>query len=152
MDKTLIFFVFVGVIFLWNIILTILLLLTRSKNKKFFETGKDNIYEMLVASINQSKKVSTQSEKIEADLEKIGNIIKNSYQKIGMVRYNPFKDTGGNQSFSLTLLDLEDNGFIITSIHGREVNRVYAKDVTKGKSNHNLSSEEEESLALAMGK
>jgi hypothetical protein len=153
MDKTLIFFLGFGVLILfWNIFLTLLLISIKNKNKAFFETGKDNIYDLLVTSINQSKKVSARAQKIESDLEKIGDIIRNSFQKMGMVRYNPFKDTGGNQSFSLALLDLDDNGFIITSIHGREVNRVYAKSVEKGKSAHNLSAEEEEALKIAVSK
>lgn len=153
MDKSLIFFLTIsGVLFAWNVALTLLIFSTRKKNQSFFQTGKDNIYDLLVSSINQSKKVLSQSVKIEKDLDNIATIIKNSFQKMGMVRYNPFKDTGGNQSFSLAILDLENNGFVITSIHGREVNRVYAKNVDRGKSNHNLSAEEEEALSLAIKK
>jgi hypothetical protein len=68
-----------------------------------------------------------------------------------MVRYNPFNDTGGDQSFSLALLDLRDNGFVITSIHGREVDRIYAKQIDNGKSKHNLSAEEIEAIKEATG-
>ena len=69
-------------------------------------------------------------------------IIENSYQKMSLVRYNPFADTGGDLSFSLALLDLTDTGFVITGIHGRGVDRIYAKEIIKGKSKHNLSEEE----------
>lgn len=54
-------------------------------------------------------------------------------QKIGLVRYNPFAETGGNQSFCLAVLDNEDNGLVISGLHSRETTRVYAKPVKKGK-------------------
>ncbi|MCL5091145.1 MAG: DUF4446 family protein [Patescibacteria group bacterium] len=54
-------------------------------------------------------------------------------QKLGLVRYNPFADTGGNQSFVLALLDGHDNGLVITSLHSREATRVFAKPVMSGK-------------------
>lgn len=66
--------------------------------------------------------------------------------KVGMIRFNPFNDTGGDQSFCLAALDSHDNGFIISSIHARTGTRVYAKEISGGKSKHNLS--DEESIAL----
>lgn len=149
MDLTLIFFLAVAFLALWNIVLTVLFVLNRRKTAQFFETDKGNIYDLLVSSINGNKKLDTRSKEIERHLEEIKEILRHSFQRYAMVRYNPFKDTGGNQSFSLALLDLDGNGFVITSIHGREVNRVYAKPVEKGKSLHNLSAEEEEALTLA---
>jgi hypothetical protein len=153
MDITLIYTLgFAAFVLAWNLVLTLLVIRLKQKNQDFFETDKGNIYDLLVSSINYSKSVEKQNNKIEKDLANIGTIIKNSFQKKGMVRYNPFKDTGGNQSFSLALLDLDNNGFILTSIHGREVNRVYAKNIEKGKSAHNLSAEEKEALTLAVNK
>lgn len=152
MNITLIFLLSISVLAVWNITLTVLLLTLKKKNSAFFETDKGNIYELLQSAISQNRKVLDQNAKINKDLEKIGDIIKNSFQKSAMIRYNPFKDTGGNQSFSLAVLDLNNNGFIITSIHGREVNRVYSKPVEKGRSTHNLSAEEESALAQAVNK
>ena len=76
-----------------------------------------------------------------------------SFQRIGLVRFNPFEDTGGNQSFALALLDQAGDGFVISSLHSRAGTRVYGKAVTKGTSESNLSAEESEALrlALAMG-
>lgn len=53
-------------------------------------------------------------------------------QKIGIVRFNPFADTGGAQSFTVALLDFENNGIIMTSLYGRSGNRWYVKEVTQG--------------------
>jgi hypothetical protein len=68
-----------------------------------------------------------------------------------MVRYNPFRETGGDQSFSMALMDLKNNGIVITSIHGREVDRIYAKEIIEGKSKHNLSAEEIQAIKEAIG-
>jgi hypothetical protein len=62
------------------------------------------------------------------------------------VRYNPFEETGGNQSFALALLDLDGNGWVLSSLHARSGTRVYAKAITAGRAESALS--EEESAAL----
>lgn len=70
-------------------------------------------------------------------------------QKISIVRFNPFGDTGGDQSFSLAVLDSHDSGYVLTSIHGREGTRVYVKPVDYGKTKYTLSDEEQQALAQA---
>ena len=70
-------------------------------------------------------------------------------QKISLVRFNPFGDTGGDQSFSLAVLDAHDSGYVLTSIHGREGTRVYVKPVDLGKSKYTLSTEEQQALHQA---
>lgn len=68
-------------------------------------------------------------------------------QKIGLVRFNPFKDTGGDQSFILSLVDGNDTGVIISGLYARSGTRWYAKKVIKGKSvEHELSEEEKKAL------
>lgn len=73
-------------------------------------------------------------------------------QKIGLVRFNPFKELGGDQSFALTILDGENSGIIITGLHTRDRTRVYMKKILNGKSDHDLSLEEKKSLDLACKK
>lgn len=75
-----------------------------------------------------------------------------SVQNVGLVRYNPFGDTGGDQSFALALLDARGDGIIISSLHGRTATRFYAKPVKAGASLLSLSEEEKEALEQAMGK
>jgi hypothetical protein len=84
----------------------------------------------------------------EADDLKKDNLY--NIQKMGLVRYNPFAETGGNQSFCLSLLDGNNNGLVISSLHSRENTRIYAKPVKKGKAaNYDLSAEEKEAIKKA---
>jgi hypothetical protein len=74
-----------------------------------------------------------------------------AFQRIGLVRFNPFEDTGGNQSFALALLDAEDDGIIVSSLHARGGTRIYAKAIAGGRPEAALSDEESSALALARG-
>mgnify|MGYP000862506670 CR=1 FL=1 len=74
-----------------------------------------------------------------------------AFQRIGFVRFNPFEDTGGNQSFAVALLDWNGDGVVVSSLHARQNTRVYAKAVVGGRSEAALSDEEEEALRKAMG-
>ncbi len=73
-----------------------------------------------------------------------------AFQRLGLVRYNPFEDTGGNQSFALALLDEFGDGFIVSSLHTRSATRVYGKAIIRGKAEAALSGEEAEALKIAL--
>ncbi|MBI2640692.1 MAG: DUF4446 family protein [Candidatus Sungbacteria bacterium] len=87
-------------------------------------------------------KVEAKLEELEPRISLLETISKISVQKVGFLRFNPFQDTGGDQSFILTMLDREDNGVLISSLYAREGARVYAKNIERGKSKHPLSEEE----------
>ncbi len=70
-------------------------------------------------------------------------------QRIGLVRYNPFEDTGSNQSFALALLDDNGDGIVLSSLHSRHTTRIYAKPLVRGRSEAPLSTEETEALRRA---
>jgi hypothetical protein len=70
-------------------------------------------------------------------------------QRVGLVRFNPFEDTGGNQSFALALLDGEGNGWVLSSLHARTGTRVYAKAIRAGRSDGALSDEETAAIKQA---
>lgn len=72
-------------------------------------------------------------------------------QRFAILRYNPYDDTGGDQSFSVVMLDGKNNGVLLTSLHTRSGTRVYAKPIMNGKSDMNLAKEEKEVLNNAMG-
>jgi hypothetical protein len=72
-------------------------------------------------------------------------------QRVGLVRFNPFEDTGGNQSFALALLDMNGDGLIVSSLHARTLTRVYGKAVAGGKAEAALSDEESAALRQALG-
>jgi Protein of unknown function (DUF4446) len=73
-----------------------------------------------------------------------------SLQRVGIVRFNPFADTGGQQSFAVALLDSRGSGFVISSLHSRQATRVYLKQVTDGKSETPLGDEEAQAIAQAL--
>ncbi len=71
-------------------------------------------------------------------------------QRTGLVRFNPFEDTGGNQSFALAILDADGNGIVMSSLHSRTGTRIYAKALARGRAEAALSDEEGEALRLAL--
>jgi predicted phosphohydrolase len=148
---SLILFGSLGVLVIWNIFLSIFLYRMISKNNIFFDDSSKNLRELVTRAITDNKTINQRINKVESSIEEIVKVIQGSYQKFAMVRYNPFRETGGDQSFSFALLDLRDNGIVITSIHGREVDRIYAKEIVNGKSKHNLSAEEIEAIKEATG-
>jgi hypothetical protein len=115
---------------------------------KFFKKNKKepkNFKEIL----SQFKSLEKNFEKISEELENLKKENKFSIQKIGIVRFNPFSEVGGDQSFSLALLDGNDSGFVITSLYTREGNRVYGKPIKNGQSEYLLSEEEKEAINKA---
>lgn len=109
----------------------------------------------LISSLNHLISLSDQNSADIKDLsEKFTNEInenKRHLQKIGFKRYNPFTDTGGDQSFTAAFLDDNGNGIMISSLHSRENTRLYAKKVESGVvENHALSNEEIEVIKQAL--
>jgi hypothetical protein len=94
-------------------------------------------------------------ERIELNRKEIAVLEKQAkgfFQKMALSRYNPFNETGGNQSFSLALLDGENNGIVISSFHGREGTRLYTKQVIEGRTDDSFSREEKSAIKEAMKK
>ncbi len=107
------------------------------------DVKKKDLKSLLEDILKKSKLTGEELEKLAKDLKKTEKDSLKHIQKVGFLRYNPFADTGGDQSFVLALLDKEDNGFVLSSFHGREGTRIYAKSVKKGKGeNFSLSDEE----------
>lgn len=88
---------------------------------------------------------------VEQSVSKVVEALPLSVQGVGIVRYNPFSEMGGNMSFSLALLDGRTNGVVISVLNDRQGSRVYGKLVEKGTSAYPLSEEEQQALALARG-
>jgi uncharacterized protein DUF4446 len=76
--------------------------------------------------------------------------LRHAFQRVGIVRFNPFEDTGGNQSFAIALLDAKGDGVVISSLHARGSTRVYAKAVKAGKAETSASAEEAQALREAL--
>ena len=140
----LVVFVWLGAIsfFLFRLLRTFTKL-TKGISDKDFRT----ILETILKKIdNQDKNLG----EIEEITEQIKTEGLECIQKVGLVRYNPFSETGGNQSFVLVLLNGKDSGLVITSLHSREATRVFAKPVKNGKeAGYEFSKEEIQAIISA---
>ena len=96
--------------------------------------------------LSQFKDLKENLGKISNKLEELKKNNKFSIQGIGIVRFNPFKESGGDQSFSIALLDGSKDGVVITSLYGREGNRIFAKPIRKGRSEYLLTEEEKKAI------
>lgn len=115
---------------------------------KFFKKNKKepkNFKELL----NYFGELEEGLKKVSTDLESLKRENKFSIQKIGIVRFNPFKEVGSNQSFSIALLNGGDSGIVVTSLYNREGNRIYGKPIKNGKSPYSLSKEEQIAIEKA---
>lgn len=116
----------------------------------FFQKGEKDLEKVLTEQIKKTEKIEKDLENTIKQISKLEKNSQRSFQKIGIIRFNPFREVGGNQSFAIALLDLNNDGFIITSHYGRESNRVYTKEIKNGKSEYSLSNEEEKAIKQAI--
>lgn len=132
----------------WNIFLHIQLWQIKKKLKIFFN-GKNasDLEGVLFETLKRLKQSEQNIQKIFESLETLRKLTNRSIKKVSVVRFNPFQDTGGNQSFVIALLDSYNNGLVLSSLYTREGTRVYSKPIEKGQSQYPLSKEEIEALA-----
>ena len=117
------------------------------KLKTFFNGRKASDLEgVLFEAIRRLKKSESDTKRIFTTLESLQELTNQSVKKVSIVRFNPFQDTGGDQSFSIALLDSHDNGLVISSLYTREGTRIYSKPIERGVSKYPLSKEEKEAL------
>ena len=117
--------------------------LTQGANGKNLQA----ILEKIVTETDTTKKDIVLLKSLYATIEKDG---RSHIQKIGLIRFNPFNDTGGDQSFILALLDKQESGTVISGLYSRSGTRWYAKQVINGKgSEHELSEEEKKAIKQA---
>lgn len=101
---------------------------------------------------DDNKFLKNSTEKNREDIRTLFKRMESVFQKMGLVRYDAFNQMGGQLSYSLVLLDENNNGFIINSVHSTEGCYSYSKEIRSGDNNITLSAEEEEALAIAKGK
>ncbi len=104
---------------------------------------------VIAAEIQRLAKTEKTVEKIIEKLKSVDRMANYGIQKVGVIRFNPFQDTGGDQSFAAALLDAHDSGIVISSLFGRNSLRIYAKPVEKSGSSYPLSDEEKEAIKRA---
>ena len=84
------------------------------------------------------------------DIAEIKHILLNCFQKAGIVKYDAFREMGGQLSFSIALLDQKNNGFVMNSVHSASSSYVYTKEIENGQSVIELRDEEKEALQIAI--
>jgi len=105
---------------------------------------------VLEAQVDKVYALARELDELSARSAMLESSGRRAIQRVGLVRFNPFEDTGGNQSFALALTDATGNGFVVSSLHTRTGTRVYAKAIADGRSDGALSEEETEALRRAM--
>lgn len=135
----------------WSVLLQTQLWKLQQRQKAIFK-GKDNqdLEEVIIEHTQEIEKLDADIEDLYKISDTINKIAMRGIQKVGLVRFNPFKDTGSNQSFALALLDAADNGVVVSSLYTRQETRTYSKPIIAGKSEYQLSEEEKEALKKAI--
>ena len=149
---------FLMISFVVNMILIIVtiinvIMLTRI-NKKYISFMKklgngSNLDEMLKDYLKEVKEIKQDNTEIKAYYTKLDSDIASCIQKVGLVRYNAFRDVGSDLSFAIALLDGNDTGVILNGLYGSESSNIYAKPVKGGVSTYQLSDEEKYALEIA---
>lgn len=141
-----------GAVLIVVIVLTVRIWSLERKLKIFFQ-GKEakSLEEIMILLRNETADGSQAIGALETHLKSVEGRLQRSLQKVGMVRFNPFKEAGGDQSFSVALLDEARNGVVISSLYSRDGVRVYGKPIKAGNSTYRLSEEEQEAISQALG-
>jgi len=122
----------------------------RAKYNTFMKGLSDrNLEEVIDAYIEEVRGLSAKNKDIEVHLNNIERNLLYTIQKIGIVRFNAFDNVGSDLSFSIALLDYNDNGIVLSGIYARDSSSTYAKPVASGKSKYQLSAEEIQAIDLA---
>ena len=140
------------ILFIGFVMLLISNIKLKDRYKKFMKkigNGK-NIEEDLERFINKVERVEEQNKQIIFFCQNLDEDIAKCIQKVGIVRYSAFKDTGSDLSFAAALLDEKNNGIVFNGIYSREISNIYAKPVDKGNSKYTLSDEEVDAIEKAV--
>jgi hypothetical protein len=118
--------------------------------KIFAGTKAHNLEGMIVEVGKKIKQLEETQKEINIHLVTIDKRLNNSIRNIETIRFNPFVDAGGNQSFAIAFMNDEKNGVIMSSLYARDRMSIFAKPISNGKSDFELSSEEKEVLERAV--
>lgn len=155
MDIILVSLIALGAVILALVIVNAVLVFSFYKTNKnldaLLEKGNiKDLKEVFLKQLNAQKEQQELIDKLTDRTKNLENISEKTFQRLGVVRFNPFNNLGGNQSFVIALLDRNNDGFVISSLFIKEGNRVYTKAVKNGKSEHVLSNEEKEAIEKAI--
>ena len=134
------------------VIINIVQMKKLKKNYRIFMRGKDakTLEDTLIQRIDQVDSLLESNEENDRNIKVLSKNMQCTYQKMGLIKYDAFHEMGGKLSFSLAMLDMRNNGFIINAMHTREGCYTYIKEIIDGNSVIVLSEEEQEALKRAM--
>ena len=115
-------------------------------------SDEQSLEAVLGSHLDRVRQVVKDVDSVAARASVIERDLQSAFARVALVRFNPFEETGGNQSFALALLDGRGDGFVVSSLHARAGTRVYAKAISNGASEAALSDEEAEALRQALAK
>ena len=143
--------VFVLALLGWTLYLTLNFRKYLKERQEFLKKAKGKgLDEILTKQLKRLEKSEDAIQELKKRADSLDVNAEISITKIGVVRYNPFRDTGGDQSFSVALLNDKLDGMIISSMYGREGSRVFAKALKDGRSDHPLTDEEIRAIEKAV--
>ncbi len=153
-EPNLVLFLIIGLLAFWLAIVSVFYFRLNRHYCRLVSGSKikdlKTVLEKLLDQSELNRKEIRETEKQMGVLDE-KNLI--NLQKIGLVRFNPLADTGGNQSFALALLDGQDSGLVVSTLHSRQSTRIYAKPLFKGRpQGFNLSVEEKQAVSQALGR
>ena len=153
-DFSYLFIGLAGMILILFIIVIVQMIQFNKLKKKFkkFMTGKEgsSLEELLDKIVDENKYIRELSEDNKKELRKLKKEMEFSFNKIGIVKYDAFKQMGGNLSFSLCLLNERNDGYILNSVHSTEGCYTYIKELKAGICELELSNEEKEAFNQAL--
>ena len=114
------------------------------------DNGTTGLDEILARHAKRVDQLASRVDATDALARELASSTQLALRGVGIVRFNPFQDSGGDQSFAIALLDQRGTGLIISSLHGRAETRIFAKQVTEGRSTHALSDEEQQAIRAAL--
>ncbi len=131
-------------------VMVVLYIGLRKRIASIFRGGSMDLEEALRSLQAQHDALHAVVDEHGRHIASLEELVPKDLSTVGLVRFNPFADAGGDQSFALALLNREASGIVISSLYGREINRIYAKSIEKGESKYQLSDEERQAIEQAM--
>ena len=145
-NTSILFYIISGVVI---IILFWILMLEYRLKRLFAGTKARNLEEMVVVVGKKINELEEKQEKTAEHLVVVDNRLNKSIRNIETIRFNPFVDAGGNQSFAIAFMNDEKNGVVMSSLYARDRMSIFAKPIVNGKSEFELSTEEKKVLEKA---
>ena len=140
------------VLLIWSVISNIRIKNIHSKDKAFMEklgNGK-NIKDDLSIYMRRVSNTEEEIRKLSLYYKELDNKTQKCIQKVGIVRYNAYKDTGSDLSFAVCLLDEHNDGVVFNGIYSRDMSNIYAKPIENGVSKYKVTIEEQEAIEKAI--